>query len=348
MADRYWVGGTETWNDTKGTKWAATSGGAGGESYPTVNDNVYFDANSGSGTVTISSFSNCNNLDFTGYTGALSGSSFGSLMGNLTYSALMTQPAGANGKFNFKGSGIQTITSNGHIGRMGIDVNSSTSIVVLADDYNNSYTASGLSITSGTFKANNKNVTMGRFYTYGDEDATLYMGTGTWTITGSSGWNSIMNPGASFYIYPDSSTLVFTNAGTSTTNFQVNNTDTYHRVWANHNVASQFYVPYGFACNTLKISPGITAQFGSGETYIAKTFSLMGIPGSVITLQPNGALHFHLNKTSGVVVGDYLSLSKCYGEGGADWYAGENSSGSGTSGWVFTDYTQAAPCSFNQ
>ena len=30
MADRYWVGGTAAWDGTAGTKWALTSGGAGG------------------------------------------------------------------------------------------------------------------------------------------------------------------------------------------------------------------------------------------------------------------------------------------------------------------------------
>ena len=29
MADRYWVGGTASWDGTAGTKWATTSGGAG-------------------------------------------------------------------------------------------------------------------------------------------------------------------------------------------------------------------------------------------------------------------------------------------------------------------------------
>ena len=69
MADRYWVGGTATWDATAGTKWAATSGGAGGETVPTTADDVYFDANSGAVTVTTSSNVNARNLDFTGFTG---------------------------------------------------------------------------------------------------------------------------------------------------------------------------------------------------------------------------------------------------------------------------------------
>jgi hypothetical protein len=50
MADRYWVGGTGTWNGTSTTNWSASSGGASGASVPTSADNVFFDANSNTGT----------------------------------------------------------------------------------------------------------------------------------------------------------------------------------------------------------------------------------------------------------------------------------------------------------
>jgi hypothetical protein len=44
MALRYWVGGTDTWNNAAGTKWSATSGGASGASAPTASDDVFFNA----------------------------------------------------------------------------------------------------------------------------------------------------------------------------------------------------------------------------------------------------------------------------------------------------------------
>ena len=62
MADRYWVGGTANWDGTAGTKWATTSGGAGGASVPTAADNVFFDAASGAVTVTVAATSNCLNF----------------------------------------------------------------------------------------------------------------------------------------------------------------------------------------------------------------------------------------------------------------------------------------------
>lgn len=67
MADRYWVGGSGSWNST--SKWSITSGGASGASVPTSVDNAIFDANSGSGaahyTVTVTASSTCANLTFT-------------------------------------------------------------------------------------------------------------------------------------------------------------------------------------------------------------------------------------------------------------------------------------------
>jgi hypothetical protein len=55
MADRYWVGGTGTWNTSSTTNWSASSGGATGASVPTSVDDVIFDVNSnvGTGTFTV-------------------------------------------------------------------------------------------------------------------------------------------------------------------------------------------------------------------------------------------------------------------------------------------------------
>ncbi len=71
MADRYWVGGSATWDATVGSKWATTSGGAGGAAVPTAADDVFLDGASGANTVTTSSTSVCRSIMCTGFTGAL-------------------------------------------------------------------------------------------------------------------------------------------------------------------------------------------------------------------------------------------------------------------------------------
>jgi hypothetical protein len=70
MADRYWVGGTGSWNST--AKWSTTSGGASGASVPTATDNAIFDANSATSnsyTVTIAAGQTCADLTYTPFAG---------------------------------------------------------------------------------------------------------------------------------------------------------------------------------------------------------------------------------------------------------------------------------------
>lgn len=73
MANRYWVGGSGTWDSSTTTNWSASSGGAGGASAPVTGDAAIFDAGSDSGTgftVTLGTGAICNtlsisSLDFT-------------------------------------------------------------------------------------------------------------------------------------------------------------------------------------------------------------------------------------------------------------------------------------------
>ena len=97
MANRYWVGGTGTWDATAGSKWSTTSGGVGGSAVPTTNDIVYFDAASGAGTVTLGISPTVNFLTFAGFTGTFA---FGT--NNITLSA-----TAAN---QFSGSTTMTVT----------------------------------------------------------------------------------------------------------------------------------------------------------------------------------------------------------------------------------------------
>ncbi len=62
MADRYWVGGTGTWNTVSTANWSDTSGGGSGASVPTVADSVFFDQ-AGTYTVTMTGALAC--LDIT-------------------------------------------------------------------------------------------------------------------------------------------------------------------------------------------------------------------------------------------------------------------------------------------
>lgn len=100
MANRYWVGGTETWNATAGSKWSTTSGGAGGAAVPTAADDVFFNAASGAVTVStsgVTGFCVARSVTCIGFTGQINLANVAAALtigdasgGALTLSATMT------------------------------------------------------------------------------------------------------------------------------------------------------------------------------------------------------------------------------------------------------------------
>jgi len=120
MANRYWVGGTATWDGTIGLKWALTSGGVGGQLAPTSADTVFFDANSGANTVTLGTGYNptISTLTMTGFTGTLAfGSQFISCGGSGTTIFTGASTYSVTGtpliKFTYSGStGVRVIAPN--------------------------------------------------------------------------------------------------------------------------------------------------------------------------------------------------------------------------------------------
>ncbi len=110
--DLYWVGGTATWDATAGTKWATSSGGAGGHAVPTSTNNVFLDAASGVVTITLSAAAVCANLDASNFAGSFSGSSNINVYGSLTLGA--ANVTNFTGAITFKSTAAgKTITTNG-------------------------------------------------------------------------------------------------------------------------------------------------------------------------------------------------------------------------------------------
>lgn len=109
MAARYWVGGNGTWDGTAGTKWATTSGGAGGAAVPTASDDVFLDNGAGTGNVTISGARVCQSINCTGYVNTLSLGGTLTVSGNVTFVAGMT----LTGSSTLSITQNSTMTSNG-------------------------------------------------------------------------------------------------------------------------------------------------------------------------------------------------------------------------------------------
>lgn len=189
MADRYWVGGTASWDGTAGTKWATASGGAGGAAVPTTSDNVFIDANSGAVTVTIAvGNTGCANLNFTGFTGTLAGVSALTINGNLTVAAGMTWSN--NSALTFTGTGAQTITTAGKTLNNHHTFTAPGGTYTLQDALVMG-TGCQLTLTAGTLDANGFNVTCpGGFSSTGTSTRAFDIAGVTVTIAagGSMGW----------------------------------------------------------------------------------------------------------------------------------------------------------------
>lgn len=204
----YWVGGTATWDGTAGTKWSASSGGPGGEPIPTVRDDVFFDANSNTGsaiTVTLATGNTgAKSLNFTGFTRTFTGNSniLITINGNVTLSAGMT--------YNYQGpttfTGTATLITAGKtfgpitVNQPGITLTLGSALSI--------GTLYAITLTAGTFDTGNYSVSAGRFSSSNSNVRTINLGSSTLNLNATSG------VGLDF----STSTNLTLNAGTSQIN----------------------------------------------------------------------------------------------------------------------------------
>lgn len=216
MANRYWVGGSGTWDASTTTNWSATSGGAGGASAPTSADDVFFDSSSGaSPTVTIGSNAVCGAVTITAPTSGTLTFAF-STTGKIQYNGNWSSPAslfattgaGANatstGAISYVGSGSSTLTTNGYSFPTNFGVNTSTGTLTLGSALT---TTSNFNINQGTFStsASNYNLSAVNLFSNNSNTRTISLNGSTVTFSGDLSIQTATN-------------LTF-NAGTSTINF---------------------------------------------------------------------------------------------------------------------------------
>lgn len=194
MANKYWVGGTGTWDTTAGTKWATTSGGAGGAAVPSTADVAIFDGNSnpgGSGasyTVTRTATTGVQGirmdnpsagaLTFAGtsaigittagmsITGTINWTNTGTITFTGTTSVCNTGTTTINSPVTISGSGI-TVTLNGAFATAPVRTTT---------------------LTTGTLNLNNFTLTTGGFVSTNSNTRTINFGTsGIIEVSGAGG-----------------------------------------------------------------------------------------------------------------------------------------------------------------
>lgn len=357
MANRYWVGGTATWDGTAGTKWSATSGGSSGASAPTAADDVFFDANSGAGTVTVGASSVGKSLNCTGFTGTLTGSATYTIAGSITLSAGMT----------YSHSGAVTITGTGTITTAGkafsgITVNGSGITVSLGDAYTS--TSRTITVTSGTFTttASNYALSASRILVQG---GTLTLNASTVTLaftTPLSYTSGTVNAGTST-INLTSATAAF--AGGGQTYYDVAFTATGYQglsitganTFNNLGITGLTSFGAGLARLTLSADQTVNGTFtinGSSTTNGSyRTFVLSSVAGTARTLTCAAVSLLDVDFQDTTIAGaaapaSGTRLGDCKGNSGITFTSKTvywNSSGGGnwSNGWAATSGGTAAP-----
>lgn len=204
MANRYWVGGTGTWDASTTTNWSATSGGAGGASAPTSVDDVFFDALSTVApfTVTIGTGAVCRDVTVgtLAFEMTLAGSAAWIIYGSLTFPATnFTRTYTGSITFAATTTG-KTITTNGVTIQSNINFNGIGGEWSLTGALTN---VSAYSVSNGSFNTNGYNLYGNNIGSTGAGVRVIDLSSSIVTLIGSAAIN-----------FSTTSNLTF-NAGTS-------------------------------------------------------------------------------------------------------------------------------------
>lgn len=330
----YWnLAGAQNWN---AIGWSLTSGGTpSAANFPLAQDTAIFD-NTGSvtGTITLSTFWNIGTVNMSARTSAMTLAVSGSfsIYGDWTNGSGTT--LSITGTITFANRSSQTITSNGKTFTQNIIVDSGTGTVSLVDDLTTSAT---LTLTSGTFDSNNRNVNTGLFASSNSNTRTLLMGSGTWTISGTGTvWNTATI--TSFTLTPSSSTIVLSNTSATARTFAGGGKTYNNLVIGGATGTSTLTFTGSNTFNTISSTKTVahTILFTAGTTTTVSNFTVSGTSGNVVTIGSVTAASHTLTKTGGgTITVDYASISRSTATPSTTWYATNSTNGGNNSGWTF-------------
>jgi len=337
-ADRYWVGGTQNWDTNAGIKWAATSGGTGGETLPTSTDNVFFNNASGKVTVTVNANSNCKDLNFNGFTGTMAGAYALNIYGSLELSS--TQTRTYNGTITFKSTTTgKTIKTNGKTLVSSITFDGIGGAWTILDNLNDNY--STITLTNGNLDFNDKDINMGSMVFNNANTRVLSLGNGTITIntSGSAAWTVLTTTGLTFNA--ENSKIIIDNSGTTDAIFWSGGL-TYYNLYVKSTGANKTQIAGSAKFNDLNMNTGTTIKWTENTTTTLNNFKVIGTTHWATIQSATLGTRFNLKKISGNIDGNHLDIRDSNAGGATNWYAGSDSNNGGNNlGWLWSDMPPA-------
>jgi hypothetical protein len=192
MANRYWVGGTGTWNTTSTTNWSANPGGTAGASVPTAADSVFFDQAT-TYTVTMTGALLC--LDITVSAGTVTFAT--GTTPSLTVSGSMSLLAGtvwnSTGNITFNATTAKTVTTNGtSLSATNITFNGAGGTWTLGSALTTIATGT-ITLTAGTLALSNFTLTTGIFSSNNSTTRSISFGTGNIVLAHTSNLQTVLS-----------------------------------------------------------------------------------------------------------------------------------------------------------
>jgi hypothetical protein len=311
MADRYWVGGSGTWNTSSTTNWSATSGGASGASVPTASDNVIFNSAT-TYTVTLTGALTC--LDFTVSAGTVTFTSTGTptISGSMSLVAGTVWSASGAITFNATTTG-KTVTTNGVsiAGRFVFDgVGGGWTLGSALTSTNTSASTAGVIWTNGTFNTGNFNITTASSPSFATATGTKTVNLGSSTLTGAYA----SGPGGDFIYFGGSAgdAGLTLNAGTSTLTSSTGGTSSFYgsgKTFYNVNLRTATTYLTGTNIDGANTFNNLTIYGSSSNTY------------NIVTLYANQTINGTLSLGS---------TSQTAAQGGAPMHVKSSGGNSGT------------------
>jgi fibronectin-binding autotransporter adhesin len=283
-----------------GNSWSATSGGSLDiTQFPLAQDTAVFPSSptpypSSGNAVTISASYNIGTIDMSARTTntmtLATGTTTPSIYGNWINGTGVT--LSGTGTLIFAGRGSQTLTSAGATFTQAFEVDTPGGSVTLQDALETNRSISdAFELRSGTFDANGYNVTLSGATSGVDLDntsstRTLAVGSGTWTIAGTTAWDALPSTGLTV---TGTGTLKFTSA--SSKSFSGGNLD-YSGITLDQAGAGQLTIAgnntLGNVTNTYSATGATTLNFGTTTQRVAD-FTATGTAGNVLTIQGTSA-----------------------------------------------------------
>lgn len=351
--------GTQNWSATAWSLLPGSTPVAG--TFPLPQDTAFIDNNGAATTINFDAAWNLPTINLSERNNAvtlgITATTSPEICGDLILSSAVTWSASAVG-ITLQGRGSRVISCGGATinTNVNIDAPSSTYTLTSAFTMGAAYT---LTLLRGTFNADIFNVTTGKFAS-GTTSALdilyyrqLYMGSGTWTISGTGTiWDTTNNT----YMNADKGTanIVISDNSTATKNFSSQGCTTFNKITlAGSGICTyDFFNSNNFAEIDSTKTVAFTITFSTTAAQLFGKWSVSGSAGNLVTVTTRTASTVALlgiqQTTSGI---DYLNVSwinnrtlintvdfQAFG----DFYVGANSTNGGNNTNVFFTATPAS------